>query len=452
MKTKMMKRAAAFAASVLMTAAMAVPAAAVPVITGKSGKVDPIVYDGNTMEVSKKIYVFNTDEKAIYEPNISYTYNVATVVGLAGKTITGLIYKDEAAVDDEGNPVTMSAVTIAGPEGGVTLSATEDGVGADEVTLTFGDDNGNEAPGVATTKEGETREKFIEEKLYIKTDPKKFEKAGVYRYIISQTTDKTLGEYGVLDQGKDIASDLAPENYYLDVYVREVRKNPTDTETSMEVYGLVLLNANEDITYTQGAEDNTKVPEFDPDEYHTLNLKVTKTITGKAADKNQKFDFSIEFSNMVEGSEFTWTNVTPAYTYPTSKLFSTGLSDGEETVFTGIPMGVSNNPSVKIYEQNMSNSTYTATYWSIKDETNKKTETLNSSDTTNQDWSNVLTGYNGENVLSFEEFDFVNNCDVISPTGLLFRVAPFALMMTAGGVLIAVYLRGKKRDDAESMI
>ena len=47
---------------------------------------------------------------------------------------------------------------------------------------------------------------------------------------------------------------------------------------------------------------------------------------------------------------------------------------------------------------------------------------------------------------------FTNTQENISPTGLLFRVAPFALMMTAGGVLIAVYLRGKKREDAESMI
>ena len=65
----------------------ALPVSAVD--TNVSGTAPTI--SGNSLELTKTIVMHNDGNKAIYEPNITYTYSVDEVTVPSGTTITGLV-------------------------------------------------------------------------------------------------------------------------------------------------------------------------------------------------------------------------------------------------------------------------------------------------------------------------------------------------------------------------
>ena len=422
MKTKMMKRAAAFAASVLMTAAMAMPVAAFD--TPNSGVNVPFVTNDSELSLNKDIYVFNTSGATIYEPNVTYTYEITP--GSANKTIKG-----KTLVIEEPDTPTVTVSTKAGD--GVKLNGNAWSGGKGTAVLVFGDDA---APATATTKEGTTRSAKITEALAITTNPGAFEKAGVYRYQITQTKGGDCPDAvisGTTDGDEDI------DIIYLDVYVKQ-------GADGLEVYGLVLSKTDDNIEYKEGSTEENKIDALDPDEYHTVNAEVKKVIEGDLADKEHKFPFEIKGTAM-DKSEFYYDTADAHhkltgddYTVPVTELGN----DDKVTVY-GIP--AEGTPTLTATETNDTDDVYSVEVKKNGDVVVAQNEIAAKTGT--QDYVDNIAITGG---VEIDEILFTNTLEAISPTGVLFRIAPYALMMTAGGVLIAVYLRGKKREDAESMI
>jgi len=433
MKTKMMKRAAAFAASVLMTAAMAVPASAADQVKTKMSGVKKAFCGVENIDIPKKIYLFNPDKEAVYAPNITYTYTLGT--GDGGDKITGLNWNGSAAVADTATTVTVkdgvaNAIKISGN------TTTTDGT----AKLEFGKTNEKFATEQAETKGSSN---FEVQNLHVEKGTANFPGAGVYRYTLTESVNRA--DAGVVDGTE--AADKAVEIRYLDVYV-DANKN---------IYGYVLADQAAGYEYdSEAAEASKKINELDPDFYHTQNVKITKKITGSMANKDNQFPVDINLTESIDSAEFwgkadgtDFDDVTVS-DYA-AKIY--GLSDNESVEYIGLPL----NTKVTIDETNNTTDNYNATLEQTQPAKNPliKAQEMEA----NQKLSTTTLGtvVNREIVLGNQEqqsyiVDLTNNLEAVSPTGLLFRIAPYALMMTAGGVLIAVYLRSKKRDDAESMI
>lgn len=435
MKTKMMKRAAAFAASVLMIGALAVPAAADQVKTQISGA-SPAFCGVNNIDIPKKIYLFNPDKEAVYAPNITYTYTLAT--GTGGDKITGLNWNGSAAVPDTATTVTVKngiadAIKISGN------TTTTDGT----AILEFGKTNDKFDTEKAETKGSSN---FEEQKLHVEKGTADFPGAGVYRYTLTEAAEK--GAAGVEDG--TAAADKAVETRYLDVYVN----------AEGAIYGYVLADEAAGYEYdTAASEASKKINELDPDFYHTQNFKITKHITGSMADTAHEFPVDVKLSGGIAAAEIygtadgtafggTAVNDVTVGSYDTQNYT---LKDGDFVQIIGLPMST----KVTIDETNDTTDNYNAT---LKETTPTGNVKVNGQEMTAGQKLSAACG--GSENLEFAfaseqqgyEADLTNNLEAVSPTGLLFRMAPFALMMTAGGVLAAVYLRGKKREDAEEMI
>ena len=439
MKKKMMNRAAAFAASVLMTAALAVSAsAAEPVDTQISGKT-PAFCAVTQIDIPKKIYLFNPDNKAVYAPNITYTYTLG--LGEGGDKITGLTW--DAATNAVATPESKTSVTVKkGIQDAIKISGnteTTDGT----AKLEFGKTNDKFATEKAETK---GTANFEELKLHVEKGSVDFPGAGVYRYTLTEDADKEAA--GVTDTGE--AEDAEVKTRYLDVYVN----------AEGAIYGYVLADKADGYVYDEEAtEAGKKVDKLDPDFYATQNYKITKHITGSMADKNHEFPVEIKLADSIasaeiygtaDGTDFggTAVNDVTVGSYGTKNYT---LKDGEYVEIIGIPV----NATVTVDETNDTADNYNATLVETKPSGNKKVEGQEIeagkklSEALGSTTNLVFTLAQNEN--SYEA-DLTNNLETVSPTGLFFRMVPFALMMTAGGALIAVYLRGRKRDDAESMI
>ncbi len=449
MKTKMMKRAAAFAASVLMTAAMAVPVSAssnpdpVPERTQVKTQISgasPAFCGVNNIDIPKKIYLFNPDKKAVYAPNITYTYTLAT--GTGGDKITGLNWDGAAAVPDTATTVTVKdgiadAIKISGN------TTTTDGT----AILEFGKTNDKFATEQAETKGSSN---FEELKLHVEKGTADFPGAGVYRYTLTEAAEK--GAAGVEDESSNEAflDDAAVATRYLDVYVDAEKK----------IYGYVLANEAAGYEYdTAASEASKKINELDPDFYHTQNFKITKHITGSMANTAHEFPVDVTLSGGIAAAEIYGTADGTPFGGTAVNEVTVGsygaqhytLKDDDFVQIIGLPMST----KVTIDETNDTTDNYNAT---LKETTPTGNVKVNGQEMTAGQKLSAACG--GSENLEFAfaseqqgyEADLTNNLEAVSPTGILFRIAPYALMMTAGGVLIAVYLRSKKRDDAESMI
>lgn len=461
MKTKMMKRAAAFAASVLMTAAMAVPvfAADTNVLYTSPIFTDDKTSNDNIIVVPKKLYLFNVDGAQIYVPDVTYTYTVTPTNGgqkISSKAIT----RNESGDYTPDNDKDAFTLTQAGPADAILLGTSATAFTNQEATISFADKGTKKAASNESTEIASA--KSVETALYIKADSSKFEKPGVYRYKI-ELTGETRAAVGVEDWNhklKEKDTDEDAGTYYLDVYVSEIPDNNSTTGGTMkDVYGMVLSKVG-DVPFTYdstAADDAKKINTLEPDEYHTYNLQIEKEITGTMADKTQDFTFAVTLNNTTAGGtnfEFTTTGskLSPAASpqaFASGTIVSADLSDGETLSIVGLPI----NTKATINEKNLSNDSYTV---SVNTANTEKTNNSASGDTYQftgkNDSHDVVSAYNISLEAKGDKILINNNLDAISPTGVLFRIAPYALMMTAGGVLIAVYLRGKKRDDAESMI
>ena len=154
-------------------------------------------------------------------------------------------------------------------------------------------------------------------------------------------------------------------------------------------------------------------------------LTIEKNTTGTYADKTKKFNFEITFtkSPMSDQTSFTGTigAQSETYTAGTPKTFS--LADGEQLVFSNLPVGTTYvvkelaasdgyTPSVTVVE----NRTTT-----LKNKTVQETEAL---DTLKQDGTKNLVG-EADNKVTFTN----THQGGVVPTGILMNNLPFILLV-----------------------
>ena len=417
------KKTAAFAASAMLAAALAVPTMTASAAT------PPDLGAATPTTLEKTITVYNDDNATVYVPSITYTYSVEPAAG--GKTVT----------DKNGN----QSVVKAGIDGGIVM-----GTDATAVFPTTGNETvAASAAGVPVTDTFE-----------IKFDASVFSSAGIYRYLLTEDVAAAdLKNAGI----------SRPAEYkntrYIDVYVKK------NADGVMEIAGSVVFFADDDLTKstekTNGFTDKTgtnETEEFsqdtDPvvsvaDKYFTYNYVVKKVVENSYTN-DEKFDFTIDVAGTT-GQKFFYSPVDGTVATATTEgtvgtPVTASLGNNNSIILAGLPANV----TVAVKESNGNPATYDVT---VAD-TGTATLALNNSSIKNGE----ETGFTAQNISAYTgtesekpdanliQTTFTNKLVDISPTGLVFMIAPFVIMLAAGAFLFGMVTKNRKKDDAESII
>ena len=249
-----------------------------------------------TIPITKGIVFFNANGSAVYEPNVTFKYEVAPDTAVAADGTTATVTDDVPVVRN----------VYPGPAEGV--------IGT---TISFA---ANTTNGTHTAAADGTE---VEKTEALTLNISKFERPGIYRYIITESVMSPAT--GADDSAKLQAVGLTARNAnydntrYLDVYIR-------NGSSGLEMYGAVIFKTTgasgdegkDSITTTTkkttGFEpnptgDDSITYENDPnvDKYYTYDFTVKKTVSGSMADKNHEFPFYVTVSNSISGAMFTYT-------------------------------------------------------------------------------------------------------------------------------------------------
>jgi len=456
---KTLKRIGAIVLALVLVLGMATTAFAAKTVddNGEQGvftQKDTPVSQSKTLVLEKELKVYNVDESKVKAPTISYTYSIAHATVANGTTVTdsnkgGTIHENGVSItvpvkEGVGNP------TITNP---VSWAATED--------VNAGTD------GVKNVKD-----------ISIDFSTVVFNGPGVYRYEITENvTDDVYVSSGVTET-------TGNHTRFVDVYVRPATSGYTDgsTPTQWDIYGYTCFYNNTSITEdnktsaavkTTGFVDGTTngSTAFLADQYYTYNVTISKTVVNDGySAATVEFPFTVLFTNR---NVSAGTIVTNGATVPTGKDFAhntsvnltTGdlkgvakLKSGQQIKYVGIPNGT----VVNVYETNVAEG---VTY---KVDTAIDNGTPNTDDAVN--WGTAPTDAVAQttdkktfestqvalNTTANQDDDtahtvaITNTLLTISPTGVVMRFAPYALILVAGLVLLGVALKRRtKKDDDE---
>ena len=439
MKKTLKRLGAAFLAGALV-AAMAVPAMADnnTLTNGKSGELYGSNNEGlkqnNTLVFNKEIIIYNTASETVHNPNVTYTYSI-----------------EPANITDEAQTVTDGDGDVGKVYKGITDAASITASVAFSSTDT-----------TATTTDGAVASKPIT----VTIDPTKFTHAGIYRYLITEGDNSTARTAAGVARTSTYA-----DKRYLDVYVRKDVNNE-DPSSDYVVYGYVLFEHTTpavDISettpvvtksngYVATATSGKYTTATNVDYYNTYNLNVVKKVKGTLADKNEDFPFEIAFSNSTISAQPVVTasgQLTGDQTFAAAGTLTLGaatasgtlkLKEGENVLIVGIPADITStvteyNSSYDVYKTNITDTAVTggtATHTTAN--VNPGTTTaITAVKGTNTSTTNALTA--GNLVLTV-----TNEIEVVSPTGVALRFAPYVLMLVAG---LAILLVGHKRREED---
>lgn len=399
-------------AMVLMAAMSVTMFAANGDMTGEGGKIGEFTdaanatAQGNTVTLYKELVAVNPDSSTVNAPAISYSYAIAA--GTAGNVIT----------DSQG----VVANTKAGLAG---ATITETVAWTNDETLT------TSATGVASRKA-----------ITVDFSGVNWTGAGVYRYAITETAPNYAAS--------SVIEGDATHVRYLDVYVR-------DTATGYEIYGYVCFSVDGNITSNSEAaakktegfvevsgDTSTAVS---ADKYYTYDLEVTKTVVNDRANNDHDFPFSVTFTpatgvnavniklnTSVNSDAALGNGYAGALTSDTPKL-----QNGGSVKYIGIPYGT----AVAINETNdVAGTTYKVV--STGADTNIDQSITGTS-------AGVVSGNAVVNAqtttsLATKTVAVTNTFELISPTGVILRIAPFAIILLAGVALFVIVRRRKVED------
>lgn len=420
---------------VVMLALLSLASVIVPAFAQTNAAADSsgvTVTGNNTLDIPKGI-ILEGSLASVYSPNIVFTY-----LAEAGAA---------ASVTDANN---ITSVITPGVLAGITLG---------------GDTDNNNATGAVTFTSSEQTVGQITQNLTLTINPTAFPKPGVYRYKITDTTSEAaLFAAGITrPAGYD-------KEFFLDVYIR--RGND-----GLEVFGYVLMDDAENPVDSDtdksagfidpsnpgsGSGGSGSSSAVDMDTYTTVDIQVTKQVTGSMGDVNHDFPFTITLNN--NGlSYYGKEGSAPAVTDDLSATsISAALHSGESYYLVGL----SPKATVSYTETNDTLDTYTLT---VKDSANanvkdnavtpadisgismapngtKTTSTLNVS---NYPTTNSTSGTStAVTPTTASAVTFTNNLDEISPTGVVLRIAPFVFMLAAGAFLL--FLSRRRKSAAEN--
>ena len=376
----------------------------------------------DSVTLKKAIQVTNYDGYA-YEPTITYSY-----------TLNGV---------EAGGTVSDGTTTVTFKAGSTNYLA--EGSTAVQ-TAVFSSDK------TATSGSSAVRD------LKWTFDPAKFPSAGVYRYEISETTDKDPESIGI----------VRPEKYdtskYLNVYVQ----NGTD---GLEIYGYTLVDDDGNVTKESaksqgwGTDETGSDPSVqDPDleTYKTYNITITNKISGTGADMTAKFPYTVQLSgemssaniavntvaaNTSEGTTDTAVTITEGSEGTSdSATVNKDLGADETLIIKGLPTTV----SYSINEANTTPDAYTANIAEVAGTTS--VTTTDNADFNLAAGNGVFGVANNVPVLGSTAAIAItvnNALGIISPTGVVMRFAPYLFILGAAIFLIMFNRRRTAEEEEE---
>lgn len=411
----------------------------------------------NTVSINKGIVFINDETTNVYEPNITYTYVISGVDVTDG----GITVTDEHSATPEHKAVVYDTNTLTG-----YVTNTDN-----KATVTFADGNAFVSATAAGTE--------VKKAFTFTFVPSAFPHAGIYRFLITESVETNAREIaGIVSNATYAAS------RYLDVYVR-------NGASALEIYGYVLFEANSQNTSITNSTSKSNgwvntATTGDPtnvDVYTTYNAYVQKHVSGSLADQTNAFPFTISLDNnnatytrttkvrvaatdakaAVSTGTTSWTGTSDAQASNTYIALSgetdvtvTGtIKHSGEIGFYGLPV---DSRITVVEETNNTYDVYTASA-TVADGTGTaatKNIDYKAASTATDYTTNVasaplnrtgLAKLNAAETFTAKKvIDFTNTITEISPTGVALRVAPYALILAAGVVLLVL---SKKRRTAE---
>jgi len=475
---KVWKKLSAVALALVMVMALCVPAFAegtTPTSTelanGEVGGYTNETKDKPTSQtkvinIQKELTAYNVDESTINAPTVSYTYAIAA--GAANINVTD-------ATTDHTNGTAVTVKTKAGVTTGVTL--TGQGQTSGTATIAWAP---TETIHAASTGEPNYKTLSIDFSNVV------FGAVGVYRYKITETPPS----YAASGVTATTETDATAHVRYLDVYVRanpggvDTDNNGSlDQATDWDIYGYVCMVESEEITpdgdttiagavktngFVAGTNDGTT---YKADSYYTFNVEVSKTVQNdNYAKATHSFPFTVIFTNTavtqavdiigkVTGTASEWTEpASSAMSGNSDNSLIKGvvkIHDGGAVKYVGIPCGT----SVEVYETNdMAGVTYQVTTTvdgeaqpvdqAVTDATAAPTTAVAQITKAVYESSKAtITTTIDTNDEDAHTIAITNNLQLISPTGVTLRYAPYLAMMGAGIVALPLSLRKKEELD-----
>ena len=432
-----MKRIATILLALLLVLAVSFGALAEEDMNGEGGKIGefqkpdkPDAAKANTLIIYKYINAYNETSTQVNAPTITYEYTIAP--GTAGAKVKD---SDSTSIHAQGQSV---EVQVKDGPSGATIS---------NLALTPSDELDASSSGKANNF-----------KLTVDLSNVTWPGAGVYRYVITETTTETTKNAAGIAEGDTTAANVR----YLDVYV----KDGAEAADEYEIYGYVLFtNPGVIDAATESAAGKTEG--FEADNYYTFDLTISKTLVGDNANNTHQFPFSVDFqndsvtakiglkqtTNPAEGGAITANLPTEA------AVSSLDVSDGNlklanntSVTYIGIPVGITEATTVAVYEINdVIGTVYGSTYAidgttptdAYKQLSWVSTEDANKSNVAKLEGLTKST-HDGH---STHTIAFTNTLELISPTGVVIRVAPYALILAAGVALLLISRRRKVTED-----
>lgn len=406
---EIIRKISAFVLAVMMIALAGLAyASSAADMDGEEGKIGEftdaadVEVQANSVIIYKEIVAVNPDSSDVFAPAISYSYAIAPAAG--GDSIT----------DSQG----VVAVTKPGPTGATITSSVA--WTTSDTLHTSADGEGNRKP-ITVDFSGVT-----------------WEGAGVYRYVITETPPAAYAASGVTE------GDTSSHTRYLDVYVK-------DNDTSdYEIYGYVCFAVNDDITSasegsaqkTEGFVDTT---DNEADKYYTYDLEVTKTVENDRAMEDHDFPFTVTFT---PATTLTATNI-KLDTETSDATLGTGyagalstdspkVKHGGSVKYIGIPYLT----AVAVHETvDVAGTTYQVT--TTEADTNVDEQITG----TAAGVASSDAEFEAQEIAELESktADFTNTMLLISPTGIVMRVAPYLLMLAAGVALLVIFMVKRRK-------
>ncbi len=399
---------------------------------------DAVTVQDDTVLMKKEITAYNPETCTVNAPTI--TYNYAVSAGSADKDI----YDIKTAHDPNNN---VHVKTKAGVGSPVISGSVDGGTTYTAGTLVFTPDVQLNASSEGTKNSFDLKVDFSS--IDFTTDGTG---AGVYRYVITETcTNETKNAAGIADGG---ISNIR----YMDVYV----------DGDGAVYGYVCFTNDNSIDARDGATTNTvaeagKTEGFvattgtgaqSADSYYTFNFEVSKDLINDAYSTTHEFPFEITLANsnvtaavlpiMTKTGNVTQNDLAAA---AIAQTWHPTIADDGVISYVGIPCGT----TVTINETNdVTGVTYTSV--STGADTNAAAKLIDTGTVSNNaiiDCTTHITAAT-DNHTGNSKVLFTNTLSQISPTGVIIRVAPYALLLGAGVVLFVLSRRGKRKSEGEA--
>ena len=406
-------------------------------VTGAYTQPDTEILQDSSINLKKELIVYNANGTTVHAPAFSYLYTVTPADVSANQTVT-----DEAS--DHLSETPVSSPIKAGITAGLVVNGTEAGEAGDaekaigSLVFTNTDTLTSAAEGQANTYD-----------INISFAGVAFEQPGIYRYQIVETLADEMTYDGIaVEGGKN-------NNLFLDVYV----------DGELRIYGYVCSAANDSVTPASAKTNGFVAASEGADKYYTYDLTLSKNVENDAyGEKNVAFPFTVIFNNN-ENYQTTFTidenvgkgseGISPAAEHAAAWRGVAKVKEGGEITYTGIPAGV----DVDVYETNIATGvTYTA-MTAVNGETvsTDNNVTWGSAPEAAADQIEKAAAESSKATIDTQKIASVsaaqsvaitNTLMLISPTGVVMRVAPYILILAAGLVLLVVARRRKAELEA----